>query len=71
MIASTQIINTEIFAFTVVLVFQLLSRKVFLINRRGNRNYQKVGYFLRKWQISLVNYYKTINSWNAKFSGYF
>ena len=32
MITSTQITNTEIFAFTVVLVFKLLSRKVLFIN---------------------------------------
>ena len=30
MIASTQITNTEIFAFITVLVFKLLSRKIFL-----------------------------------------
>ena len=45
MIASTQITNTEIFAFIAVLVFKLLSRKVLFINRKDNRN---VGYFLRK-----------------------
>ena len=38
MIASTQITNTEIFAFIAVLVFKLLSRKVLFINRKGNRN---------------------------------
>ena len=38
MIASTQITNTEAFAFTSVLVSKLLSRKVVLINRKGNRN---------------------------------
>ena len=32
MITSTQITNTEIFAFTAVLVFRLLSRKVLLNN---------------------------------------
>ena len=37
MIASTQITNTEIFAFIVVLVFKLLSRKVLFINRKGNK----------------------------------
>ena len=71
MIASTQIANTESFAFIAVLVFHLLSRKVVFINRKSNRNYYKVGCFLRKWQISRVNYCKIINSWNAKFSGYF
>ena len=38
MIAITQIINTEIFAFIAVLVFKLLSRKVLFINRKDNRN---------------------------------
>ena len=38
MIASTQITNTEVFAFTVALVFKLLSRKVLFINRNDNRN---------------------------------
>ena len=33
MIASTQITNTEIFAFIAVLVFKLFSRKVLFINR--------------------------------------
>ena len=37
-IASTQITNTEIFAFIVILVFKLWSRKVLLINRKDNRN---------------------------------
>ena len=39
MIASTQITNTEIFAFMVVLVFTLLRRKVLWINRKHNRNF--------------------------------
>ena len=38
MIASTQITNTEIFAFIAVIVFNLLSRKVLFINRKDNRN---------------------------------
>ena len=37
MIASTQITNTEIFAFIAVLVFKLLSLKVLFINREDNR----------------------------------
>ena len=36
-IASTQITNTEIFAFIAVLVFKLLSRKVLFINRKDSR----------------------------------
>ena len=39
MIASTQITKTEIFAFTPVLVYKLMSRKVLFINKKGNRNY--------------------------------
>ena len=54
MIASTQISNTEFFAFIAVLVFKLLSRKVLFINRKDNRNCSKVGYFLTKNQISRV-----------------
>ena len=38
MIASTQITNTEIFAFIAVLDFKLLRRKVLFINRKDNRN---------------------------------
>ena len=38
MIASTQITNTEMFAFIAVLVFKLLSRKPMFINRKDNRN---------------------------------
>ena len=37
-IASTQIKNTENFAFIAVLVFKLLNRKVLFINRKYNRN---------------------------------
>ena len=38
MIASTQTTNTGIFAFTAVLVFKLLGRKVLFLNRKDNRN---------------------------------
>ena len=38
MIFSTQITNTEIFAFIAVLLFKLLTRKVLFINRKDNRN---------------------------------
>ena len=38
MIASTQITNTEIFAFITVLIFKLLNRRVLLTNREDNRN---------------------------------
>ena len=38
MIASTQIANTEVFAFIAVLVFKLLTRKVLFTNRKDNRN---------------------------------
>ena len=48
MIASTQITNTDIFAFIAVLVFKLLSRKVLFINKKDNRNCYKVGRLLLK-----------------------
>ena len=35
---STQITNTEIFAFMTALDFKLLSRKVLFINRKDNGN---------------------------------
>ena len=38
MIASTQITNTENFAFIAVLVLKLLSSKVLFINRKENIN---------------------------------
>ena len=38
MIASRKITNTEILALIVVQVFELLSRKVLVINRKDNRN---------------------------------
>ena len=39
MITSTQITNTENFAFIAFLVFKLLSRKVLFMNRKDNRNH--------------------------------
>ena len=38
MIASTQITNTEIFAFIAVPVFKLWNRKVLFVKRKDNRN---------------------------------
>ena len=38
MITSTQITNTEIYAFIAALVFKLLRRKTLFINRKDNRN---------------------------------
>ena len=38
MITSTQIANTEIFAFEALLIFNLLSRKILFINRKENKN---------------------------------
>ena len=38
MITSTQITDTEIFAFVAVVVSKLLSCKVLFINRKANRN---------------------------------
>ena len=48
MIASAQIINTEIFAFIAILSFRLLSRKVLFINTKYSRNCENVGYLLTK-----------------------
>ena len=45
-IVSTQITNTELFTFIVVLVFKLLSRKVWLY--KITETVKKVRYFLRK-----------------------
>ena len=46
MITSTQITNTEIFAFKAFLFFfRLLSRKVLFIKSKDNRNCWKVGHF--------------------------
>ena len=69
-ITSTSITNTEVFESIAILVFKLLSREVLFINRKDNRNCWEVGYFLRKYQISGVNYCKIINGCE-KFSGYF
>ena len=71
MIASRQVTNTETFGFIDAVVFKILSRKVSFINRKDNRNCKKVSYVLIKWQISVGNYCKIIDSWNPKFSGYF
>ena len=38
MIASTQVTNNEVFTFTAVLVFKLLSPKILFINRKDSRN---------------------------------
>ena len=48
MMCLTQITNPEIFAFLAVLASKLLSRKVFFTHIKDNRNYLKVGCFLRK-----------------------
>ena len=71
MIAVTQITNTEILALITLLVFKLLSRKVLFINRKANKNWEKVDYFVKKQLISRVNCCKIINSRNANFSGSF
>ena len=47
-IVSTQITNTELFALIYDLIFKLLSRTVLFKNKKNNRNYEKVSYFLRK-----------------------
>ena len=38
MFTSTQIANIEIFVFIAVVVFNLLSRKILVINKKNNRN---------------------------------
>ena len=38
MVASTEITDTETFAFTAVLPFKSLSRKVLFINRKENKS---------------------------------
>ena len=38
MVVSTQMTDTEIFAFIAVLVFKLQSRKALFIDRKDNRN---------------------------------
>ena len=49
MIASTQITNTEIFAFIAALVPKLLSREVLFINTKDNKICRlEVGYFSQK-----------------------
>ena len=72
MITSTQITNNEIFAF--IGATQFLSNwavKFCLLTEKTIETVKKIGYFLRKYQISQANYYKIIDSWNAKFLGYF
>ena len=73
MIASTQITNTEIFAVVAVLVFNLLSPKVLFRNRKDNKKLLKSSLFFKKvanFTGKLQNC-KIMNSWNAKFTGYF
>ena len=50
MIDSTQITNTEVFAFIAVLDFKLLGQKILLMNRKDNRNCSKVGKKNSKFQ---------------------
>ena len=51
MINSTQIRDTEIFAFIVVLVFKLLSRKVLFANRKDIKKLLKSGLFFNEIAI--------------------
>ena len=48
MMTLIQISNTETFAFKVILVFELLSRKVLFINKKDNRNYLKSRQLFKK-----------------------
>ena len=45
MIASSQMANTEVYAFIAVLVFKLLSRKVLFINRKDIETVKKYATF--------------------------
>ena len=72
MIAPTQATIIEIFAFIAVLVFQLLRRKVLFKKTEATiKTVEKQATFLRKQQISQINYCKIIDGWNQKFSVYF
>ena len=49
MIVSTQIANSEIFAFIAVLFLYVTESQSFVYKqKRQNRNWEKVGYFLRQ-----------------------
>ena len=48
MIALTQITNTEIFAFIVVLVFKLFSRKILFINKKRQKKLLKSRLLFKK-----------------------
>ena len=59
MIASTQITNTEIFAFITKLVSKLLSRKVLFVNKKDKKKLLKSRLLFKK----IANFYcKIINS---------
>ena len=67
MMASTQITNTEIYAFIFVVDLKLLSIKVMLTNRKGQQKLLKSRLLFKKIANSWVNYCKILNSWNGKF----
>ena len=67
MMASTQITNTEIFAFIFVVDLKLLSIKVMLTNRKGQQKLLKSRLLFKKIANSWVNYCKILNRWNGKF----
>ena len=76
MIASTQITNTEIFAFIAVLVFDLLTRKAFFINRKDNKNCLSLHERCPNTQIHGVNLriqskYRKIRTRNNSVFGHF
>ena len=66
MMASTQITNTEIFAFIFVVDLKLLSIKVMLTNRKGQQKLLKSRLLFKKIANSLDNYCKILNSQNEK-----
>ena len=69
MITSTQITNTEIFAFFKHWSFK--KKLLEFLSYSAVKFCLKVGYFLTKLQILRVNYCRIINSWNVTFSRYF
>ena len=69
MIVSTQITNTKIFSFTPVFWFSSYWAVKFCLQTEKTKETVKSRILFK--QISLINYWKIINSWIAKFSGYF
>ena len=71
MITSTQITNTEIFAFIYVLVLKLLCGKVLFTNRKRQWKLLKSRLLFKKIANFTGQLLQNYNNWNVKFSGYF